>query len=523
MMRTTIWRLPLITFSLAVALAGCWSSSAPPPVDEPDPEPPFLITDPPVLEGTNYEGESGPIFFSMTTESDSGSLDIALADSAGRFSELFVQRVDNLHFDARVNVSPALPPGTYTGDLEIRLCHDAATECRRPREGSPWLLPYTLHVLPATNMTPLKRLQGASAWTTFQGDAAHSGRVPATVNPAQFTRRWVLDTSVPAVAVESGRVHFSGQGKTTTISEDTGEVLWTYDAGIVYSGYPPAVLNGKVFVSTSPQVFDGTFVRTLDASTGQLLASRSTTPGGDLEFNFYLAPTPYQTRVFLPLEDGSLLNLDAASLALEWSSMVSGRALWAPAIDATGVYAQVGRDFVALDGDTGARLWTLVDDGYANWDTAMRGTAVLDGQGSAYAVHHSPFERVEGKSRLVSASLADRAWRWRVADHFSSNPIVAGSAVYVVNGQAVDARSAETGALLWSWTSPEAFPRSLDAESSIVLVGTVLFVATIGHTYAIDVNTRAMVWSYPASGRLAVSDNGILYIAGRRLVAINLH
>ena len=49
-----------------------------------------------------------------------------------------------------------------------------------------------------------------------------------------------------------------------------------------------------------------------------------------------------------------------------------------------------------------------------------------------------------------------------------------------------------------------------------------IFVATNLATYGIDRNTRQLVWSYPFTGRLALSRNGVLYIQGAGpLVAIN--
>lgn len=42
-------------------------------------------------------------------------------------------------------------------------------------------------------------------------------------------------------------------------------------------------------------------------------------------------------------------------------------------------------------------------------------------------------------------------------------------------------------------------------------------------TYGIDRATHQMVWSYPFSGRLALSRNGVLYLQGAGpIVAINV-
>ena len=35
-------------------------------------------------------------------------------------------------------------------------------------------------------------MQGAPEWATFQGNAAHTGYVPVTIDPNQFATRWQL-------------------------------------------------------------------------------------------------------------------------------------------------------------------------------------------------------------------------------------------------------------------------------------------------------------------------------------------
>ena len=50
------------------------------------------------------------------------------------------------------------------------------------------------------------------------------------------------------------------------------------------------------------------------------------------------------------------------------------------------------------------------------------------------------------------------------------------------------------------------------------------FVVSEKATYAIDLGTHQAVWSYPYSGTIALSDNGVLYVARSdgALGAINL-
>ena len=67
----------------------------------------------------------------------------------------------------------------------------------------------------------------------------------------------------------------------------------------------------------------------------------------------------------------------------------------------------------------------------------------------------------------------------------------------------------------------------------MLLTRNTVVVSTDRSTYAIDRTTHHVVWSYPASGNLALSPNGILYIesygnapgngTGTTLTAINVH
>jgi hypothetical protein len=63
-----------------------------------------------------------------------------------------------------------------------------------------------------------------------------------------------------------------------------------------------------------------------------------------------------------------------------------------------------------------------------------------------------------------------------------------------------------------------------DSEFGVPLVtNNLAFVSSMKFTYAIDLSTRKVVWTYPLGGMLALSNRGVLYIqAYNQLVAINL-
>ena len=94
--------------------------------------------------------------------------------------------------------------------------------------------------------------------------------------------------------------------------------------------------------------------------------------------------------------------------------------------------------------------------------------------------------------------------------------------MYAVNNVPLrlEARAESDGALLWSWAA-----NASDSEffSEVLVTDSLIFVSTDQRTYAIDMQTRRPVFSYPAVGKLVLSPNGILYIHNTtNLTAINV-
>jgi outer membrane protein assembly factor BamB len=132
----------------------------------------------------------------------------------------------------------------------------------------------------------------------------------------------------------------------------------------------------------------------------------------------------------------------------------------------------------------------------------------------------------ETSSNLKAIDLATQAWKWSVSGLFTSPPALSAGVLYVVNGGQFQARSPDTGALLWAWACPDACSGdSVDLvdRNRVVVAGNLAFFSALTHTYALDLATHQSVWSDPAVGALALSSNGLLYITGaNRIHAINL-
>jgi outer membrane protein assembly factor BamB len=111
---------------------------------------------------------------------------------------------------------------------------------------------------------------------------------------------------------------------------------------------------------------------------------------------------------------------------------------------------------------------------------------------------------------------------WMIQGDYPKTPAYNAGIVYAVNNDPVrlEARSEVDGALLWSWVPPAA--GDIAFKSEVLLTNNLAFVSTNLSTYAVDLTTHKAVWSYPVTGNLALSSNGVLYLEGTNtLTAIN--
>src|SRR5438128_7063897 len=88
-------------------------------------------------------------------------------------------------------------------------------------------------------------------------------------------------------------------------------------------------------------------------------------------------------------------------------------------------------------------------------------------------------------NRFVAFDLSTRTVRWERIDQFRGMVSVADGALYVVNGDLVEARSETNGALLWSWQVP-AGAGAGTLGATLALTNNLLLAATESRTYALD-------------------------------------
>lgn len=378
----------------------------------------------------------------------------------------------------------------------------------------------------ATIFTPL--IQPAD-WRTFQGDAAHSGYVNVTLDPALFTQIWTWsrpagDTEpiggINSVATAAGKVIvtkdiYFGQGVVYALNEADGTLNWAYDFGPMASEGPPAISNGNVFVPTNDQS-SNCVMWALDITLGTYKYKMPST----CQWSAFFAPTIYSGSVLQATQAGALNNFSIATGGLQWSGPAGTYDQTTPAADSLNAY-QYGvsglKVFSRVNGDVVATIsdpFVTSFSGYSMFSAPMLGangnTIVYSGGGFSGRAASSS-EQYDSRP-LVSYDIAGSTIAWRTANTYLTHPAIANGVIYVARNApaTLDAISEVDGHIIWSWTPPVG---STSFHRNTVVTNNLVFVSTDTSVFAIDLNTHQSVWQYAQPGMLAISASPNLYIA----------
>lgn len=494
------------------------------------------MTVPAAIELVTYEDE--PATFQLDAQVNSTfdvPVSFGIVDSAGLVApEAKIVQINRNRYNAEISTASSLKAGVHTTALEVRLCYDDPRECKSPVVGSPWRVPTTVTVKPATNLTPLSAVAGLAPWSTYNGNPLHNAYVPAHFDPAVFNRRWTRLETRPGAAepgsaawmsapvIDKGRVfvafgRYPGNAELLAFGEADANPLWRHDMGRQTFVSPPATGNGKVVItSASPE---GRCLWVFDQASGQLL---SKTP---LQLHWSSGPAPTVVGDMVYAENGTqgdgLVKFNAAANRIEWRSNAMAVSGWTPSVDDSYAWIYQGNTLYALDLAHGGIAFSILEEG-VNW--------VLEGTTSP--VMNERMGIITLDRRLVAFDLRTRTRAWVGQGASFGHPVLAQDTVYTfgANGSVVEARAASTGLLQWSSPLPTNAPPSQfgmwfdTAYTDMVVTSNLLFASSGIRTVALDLATREVVWTYPFGGELAISEQGVLYIVspGGRLVAINL-
>jgi hypothetical protein len=350
-------------------------------------------------------------------------------------------------------------------------------------------------------------------WETFQGNAIHTGYVPATVDPVGFSTRWDVPlaqgSSVNPVTAGGGRIYASTgyffQNHLFALDAASGNVEWFKDFGAINSVDPPAYADGSVYLTTGGQT--DSFLWSFDAATG---AEHFHSPYLN-QWSRYYAPTIIGPSVYIAGgEYGGMYSFDAVTGNQRWFVQLDQDDEFTPTVRNGQVYAYTGVTTGALTvADTGGNvLYQVSDPAFVGGGYSMDFTPVLGASNDLLLAQFG---------RLISFDLQSRGIGWQVVDHLLGQVTVAGGVIYVRSTTGVEARRESDGVLLWSWN-----PTGETPQGTMIATRNLLFVSTNLATYAIDLSAHLATWSSPLTGSLALSKDGLLLIAqaNGRLTAI---
>lgn len=471
----------------------------------------------------------------------SGTFAAKASDAAGVFLPTASVTPSHSGYSVDLTVSPTIAPGHYTGHVTLELC--ANSGCTAFQRIPKVAIPFDVDIIsststwPGNHLTSLVPWTGVPDWTTFQGNAGHTGYVPVTINPNNFSTRWqgptvsasaiyypnlyTLTTANGQFFIASGTPYSTEKPTLYARREFDGSLIWQYDFSSLPfpSVNPPSVANGVVYIAAGQQ--SSTYMFAFKAADGTLVFKSPMSS----QWENYLAPTVGAKGVYTNAGTyGGLFafNFSGQQLFFGWLPQTS---LWTPAVDAQHVYTYTDNGLDVFDPGTGALQESIADPTFTNYVYEIGGSPVLGAPGSVFAADYANSVLNGGGigNTLLRFDLAANSIAWKVAGDYPSTPAYHAGVLYAANNNPLrlEARGEATGALLWWWTPPQAGDTNFDSE--VLLTQNMAFVSTNLATYGIDLVTHKTVWSYPLAGRLALSRNGILYIeGGDPVTAINV-
>lgn len=349
----------------------------------------------------------------------------------------------------------------------------------------------------------------AGHWPTFQGNRGHTGHVPIIVDSDVFGLRWQREVGdgvkLHQVAAGDDKVfvsvpsRFQDKSHLFALDARDGEELWSKGFGAASSVNPPALSYGTVYLQTGKGTSSGPRyprLHALDANSGEEIFTSIIAA----QWEEYFAPTAYDGDVYVNGGTyGGMYSFNAFTGELNWFSGLGQYDEWTPAVDEQNAYAYVGGTLSVVDRLTGETRYSLRDDSFTWRGYDMELAPVLGGMEDVLVIHNGRMARFDLEAKRKS---------WEVVSAFVGQPVVKDGVVYVTSGNAISAYNQATGVLLWRLPTTEAL------QGGILITNSHLFVSGTSQTFALDLLSRQLVWSYPHAGELALG-NETLYIAGR--------
>ncbi|MFT5296134.1 MAG: outer membrane protein assembly factor BamB [Colwellia sp.] len=354
-----------------------------------------------------------------------------------------------------------------------------------------------------TDPTDSSDIPEAKLWNSYQGNSDHSGFSSIIIDPENLSLRWSVTLAsmeyVNSVVSTEGRVFVTDNNNNNekfvyALNAASGDINWqqTYeDLNFINA---PAFNNGKVYFQTREE--NNSYLRALDAATGENIFASDY---GN-QWSTYKAPTIFDNDIYVAGGTfGGSYKFDGLTGEELWFQDLQQCDGWTPAVDNNHLY-YFSNGFVIADKSSGDVIEQNIDI-----DISCK-TPVLAGNNTALVISNNNLYAFDTQTAV-------KIWSIETDDYyngFEGEPSVALGNVYAIKSGELVVLDQFSGDELWNW-SPQ---NNNDIQGNIVLTLNLAFVQDNINTYAIDLSTHEQVWSYPVSGKISLSTEGALYIAG---------
>ncbi|WAC49461.1 PQQ-binding-like beta-propeller repeat protein [Asticcacaulis sp. SL142] len=407
-------------------------------------------------------------------------------------------------FSAKFKTKSDLGGGEYTGKVTFRLCQDVACATVYPN---------------TTKEFDYKVIVNLKPWGVNQRDSKHSAYVDIHINPSKMTKVWSNSYSnlygniIPgggllyAQRITGVNINYGG---VAALDVKTGNQIWSYEAGegilsggLVFSDNTVALTISPNF-SNNIHVFlnskNGEVIKRVSAS--DRVVGKTNAYSGNIFF-MYGSENPKVSAY--RASDGEFL----------WKQDNVGRsAVLSTAIDSSGINLYSDRS-VKTYGTENGHLLSDIEDKSAESDGYSYEYSVVGTEGGRILVPAYTFDYL-GNLKLRSFDTVKASEVWTSSFGYRIEPAYAKGVVYAFRTYPpqLDAIDEKTGAIKWSLTVSEGpWIEQKQVMGNAVVANNVIFVSSMYKLYAIDINTRQVIWSCDKPGRVIITPERYLIIA----------
>lgn len=386
-------------------------------------------------------------------------------------------------------------------------------------------------VAPTTAAATTTAADPSQPWPTYGFDNARTRWNPALTHRPPYTQEWLFGSrsllEFPPV-VADGRL-FVGQlrGRFYAVDTATGDVIWEKDTGHC-SAASPAVVDGVVYAAfmapyPCPKGEPGTggFVVAWDAANGAELWRHEMAPVES-------SPLVLDGTVYIGGWDARVYALDAMTGDVRWSTETDAQIVSSASL-VEGDLTATGQPAIVI-GTNGGSLYQLdAATGDVNW-RARSNERLGSGREYFYATPTVAYGRVyigntDGWMYAFGAETGKLLWAKEAGTYVYTAAVAAEGTIYIgtYDGYVV-AYDAATGAERWRVEVPGAVHGAPTLMDGLLYFSTCSRCGQNGvrgakagpdHTYAIDVETRQIVWDIEG-GKYSplVADEERVYLVG---------